>query len=380
MPDQLDDDSRIRITHGGPFHELMSALRLRKRGRRAFAFVCLAWAIPLLLACTAGDFQGAGQFLHDWGAYAKFLIAPALLTLSERPITFAVDECVSIFFRVPLYASQSKEDALRAIATARERTSAWVPELTCLALAAMASILSAAGMAETASPAWALSGSSLSTAGIWAVAVSNTLYWFLLARLIWKHMVWAGCLSELAACHLRLVVTHPDGHAGLGFLGLYPAGYVLFTFAVSSVAAAGVGHVIQNQAVTPGLFTIVCAIWLVIVAGYFALPLVSIASRLADLKRRTLLLSMAKATDFERWNERAIFGDNILDDEAEPEASEYHDVRPVWSAALKTSVLLLNRSNALPVLVPALLPMLAVGAFFLPYAQLWPMVKRLLLL
>ncbi|WP_246710016.1 hypothetical protein [Rhizobium leguminosarum] len=36
--------------------------------------------------------------------------------------------------------------------------------------------------------------------------------------------------------------------------------------------------------------------------------------------------------------------------------------------------------NVLPVLVPALLPMLVVGASYLPYSQLGPIVKRLLLL
>ncbi|MGO7455851.1 hypothetical protein ACC684_14260 [Rhizobium ruizarguesonis] len=216
--------------------------------------------------------------------------------------------------------------------------------------------------------------------GFWCLAVGNTVYWFLLTRLIWKHVIWCLFLSSVASCHLRLVVTHPDGHGGLGFLGYYPAGYGPFTLAVSSVFAAGVGHVMQDETVTPGLFTAVCGAWLVVVAIYYAVPLVGVAIQVSRLKRKTILLSLSKVTDFERWSERATLGDNVVGDESEPEVAEFHDVKPVYLASLKTSAMLINKGNVLPVLGPALLPMLVVGASNLPYSQLGPIVKRLLLL
>jgi hypothetical protein len=161
-------------------------------------------------------------------------------------------------------------DARQALSNARGRTAAWVPEAGCLLLAAAASMLNANNFLSGSAPGWAASQGSLSLAGLWCLVISNTLYWFLLARLVWKHVVWAGFLSDIRRCHLRLAVTHPDGHGGLGFMGLYPAGYALFTLAVSSVTAAGIGHVMQNDAVTPTLFSIVGAGWLVIVLVYYA--------------------------------------------------------------------------------------------------------------
>ncbi len=71
--------------------------------------------------------------------------------------------------------------------------------------------------------------------------------------MVWKHVVWAGSCRTFVGVISRLAVTHPDGHGGLGFMGLYPAGYTLFTLAVSPVTAAGIGHVMQNDAVTPTL-------------------------------------------------------------------------------------------------------------------------------
>ena len=375
-----DQNTRIRIMHGGPFYNIVSMLGLRKPGWRAFVFGSFCWTMPVLLLLATQGRYGARLFLYDWGAWAKFLIAPILLTLTEKPISFALDECAAILFRTPLVASQSMSDARQALSNARDRTAAWGAEAGCLLLAAAASILNANNFLSGSAPGWAASEGRLSLAGLWCLVVSNTLYWFLLARMVWKHVVWAGFLSDIRRCHLRLAVTHPDGHGGLGFMGLYPAGYTLFTLAVSSVTAAGIGHVMQNDAVTPTLFTIVGAGWLVIVLLYYAMPLAGLAADISRLKRKAVMLSMAKATDFERKQERTLLGENIFADEVEPETEEFRDVKPLYKASLKTSALLINKGNVLPVLVPALLPLLVVGASYLSYSQLGPIVKRLLLL
>ncbi|MBY3075206.1 hypothetical protein HFO71_33520 [Rhizobium laguerreae] len=374
------DDDRLRIMHGGPFYELMTRLGMRKRGWRAFVFAGLCWTIPVLLLLATRGGHGAGLFLHDWGAWAKFLIAPVLLTLAEKPIGFALDECVSMLFRIPLVSSQSMPDARKALRDAGARTAAGFPELVCLGLALAATIFNASTFLGGSAPPWAVGDGSISMTGFWCLAVGNTVYWFLLIRLVWKHVIWCLFLSSVARCHLRLVVTHPDGHGGLGFLSYYPAGYGLFTLAVSSVFAAGVGHVMQRQTVTPGFFAAVCVAWLIVVIIYYCVPLLGAALQVLSLKRKAVLHSLTKVTDFERSSERAILGENALPDEAEPEARELHDVKPIYLASMKTSALLINKGNVLPVLVPALLPMLVVGASYLPYSQLGPIVKRLLLL
>lgn len=371
------DDTRIRIMHGGPFYDLMSSIGLCRRVRRASVFGALCWLVPLLFAFTSGD---AIFFVTDWGVWTKFLIAPVLFTLTEQPIGFTIDKCISVLFRTPLIASQSIDDAEGARVRARRDSTAALPEATCILIAVAASVLNFGRFHAGFAPSWAAAQGNLTWAGIWCVSVSNTLYWFLLTRLVWKHLVWTGFLRRIAKCRLRLAVTHPDGHGGLGLLGLYPTGYGLFTFAVSAVAAAGIGHVMQRETITPMLFTVVCTGWLALVLLYFAVPLASLAIEIARLKQRALILSMAKATAFERRSERAILGENILTDESETEPSEVHDVKPIYQASLKASVLIINKSNVLPVLIPAILPLLVVGASYLSYSQLGPIVKRLLFL
>jgi hypothetical protein len=374
------DDTRVRIMHGGPFYEAMKTLGLRPRGWRAFVFVSVCWTLPLLMSLALQGSQAASGFMHDWGAWAKFLIAPALLTLAEKPISFALDECSTLMFRIPIVTSQSMPDARAALRHARSRTTAMAPEIACILIAIAASALNAANFLDGASPSWAIAEGRMTAAGLWCIAISNTLYWFLLCRLAWKHLVWAGFLSALARCRLRLAITHPDGHAGLGFVGLVPSGSALLTLAVSSVVAAGVGHVMQHETVTPTSFTVVCAGWLAVVLLYHALPLAGLSAQIARLKRKAVMQSLSKATDHERETERSILGENIISDEAEAGSGTTADVATIYQASLKASALLLNRKTVLPVLVPALLPLLLVGASYLSYSQLGPIAKRLLLL
>ncbi|WIE41664.1 hypothetical protein G6L16_024000 (plasmid) [Agrobacterium tumefaciens] len=375
------DDDRLRIMHGGPFSDLMGRLGLKKRGRRALVFAMVCWVAPLLLLLINHGSSGAAIFLRDCGAWAKFLIAPSLLTLAERPISFAIDECLSILLRVPIVTSTSLPDIRKALEAARERTTSGTAELLCVVLAVTATVVNATTFVEGVAPAWAMFDGDLSASGAWSLIVGNTVFWFLLSRLVWKHVVWWRFLQSLGRCRLRLAVTHPDGHAGLGFLGLYPAGYGLFTLAASSVLAAGVGHVMQRQEVTPALFTTVCVIWLVVVTFYFAIPLNGVGLQISRLKRDTILLSLTKAADFERWNERKLLGRNVFEDNEENAPPEnFNDVKPFYGASLRTSPFLLNKKSILPILFPALLPLLVAGTAFLPYSELGPIVKRLLLL
>lgn len=49
----------------------------------------------------------------------------------------------------------------------------------------------------------------------------------------------------------------------------------------------------------------------------------------------------------------------------------------LFPPAVKTSALLINKGNVLPLLLPALIPLLICGAVFLFYTKLGPIVKRL---
>lgn len=110
----LDDDVRRRIMHGGPLYGMLEAIGLRGGVKRAFVLMGLCWVVPVLLLWQGPDPRGVKPFVEDWGAWSKFLVAPVLLTLAEKPIGFALDQCTSLVFRIPVVASQSMQDARKA--------------------------------------------------------------------------------------------------------------------------------------------------------------------------------------------------------------------------------------------------------------------------
>lgn len=65
-----------------------------------------------------------------------------------------------------------------------------VPELLFLTLAIAASCLNLASFLDAGEPSWAAHEDDLTLAGIWMLVAGNRLFWFLLTRLFWKHLVW----------------------------------------------------------------------------------------------------------------------------------------------------------------------------------------------
>jgi hypothetical protein len=206
------------------------------------------------------------------------------------------------------------------------------------------------------------------------------MFWFLLARALWRHIIWGSLLARLAALDLRLVATHPDKHGGIGFVGTYPNAYVTFTIATSCVLAATIAHQILHEVFTITSFGALMALWLVVVYLFFGIPLAAFAVTLSDLKARTLRAASRQATEFQRLTERSTLGENIAPDDGASAATDVADPMKFYDAIGKLSPLLITRSTLLPVTLVALMPLAAVGATQLPFKALLPVVKRLLML
>ncbi|MGV1793684.1 hypothetical protein [Rhizobium sp. A37_96] len=361
-----------------PFSRVMVGLGLRSHTRRISALVTTSFGVPLLLLLFAADIRHVTSFLTDWGVISKFLVGTMLLAIADRPITRSQSSCAEILILVPIVASVSARDATAAIDRAEAKASALLPELACVALAATASVANARHVLAGNDPAWAAGETGAVIVAIWCIAVSNTLFWFLFTRVIWKHLIWTELMFALARCPLRLVASHPDGRGGLGFVGAYPSGYWPFILSAGCVTASAVGHALQHQSVTPATFTIVCGVWLAFVAGFFGAPTASLAVQVhhfkSDMLRRCLEPLVLSLQAAER---NVLDGDAASDIDEEGKASA-EEVSALYKAALKLSPVLFDRHDLLSVFVPALLPMLLVGGSFLSFAQLGPIAKRLL--
>ncbi|MEI2297003.1 hypothetical protein [Ensifer sp. MJa1] len=394
--DAAPSDRHARIadflaSHGGPFYELQSRLKLLhanalQSGKRAVLFVALAWGMPFLLglpgSLSLDPSQGA--YLTDPGPWAKFFIAIAAFVLAEQQVERGLRIKLGQFARAPLIAPTSMPAAAEAVSDALRRRDSPLAELVCLAMAAFAALLSFLNFHTSDVSFWAVrhtaDGNTITAAGWWSICVSLPLFVFLFLRGVWRHVVWAQLLRRIARLELRLVAAHPDGKGGLGFLSQYPNAYAFFVFGMSAAIAAAVMKHLLQESLSMTTFTMIMSGWLAIVIAFFAYPLSAFSQPLARLKEAGLLMLGVQATRFHRAAERKVLGRNVLADPTPEPNDEIADPSKLFDTTNKLSSMLISRAAVVPVAAAALIPFAVAGATRLPYKEVFSVLKKLLLL
>ncbi|KQV30141.1 hypothetical protein ASE23_08535 [Rhizobium sp. Root73] len=381
-------------SRGGPFYELQSRLGLLQErtlqvGRRAVIFIGLAWLVPLLLGLPHSlSFDAANglPYLLDAGAWAKFFVAIGAFMLAEQQVEQRLRAKLQQVTVAPIVAPSSLSQAAQAVNQALKRRDSRVAEAVCLVNAIIAAGIALRHLLTVDTSSWAVAAApganSITLAGWWFVIVSMPLFWFLVMRGLWRHFVWSLLLRKLARLELRLVSTHPDGRAGLGFLGDYPNAYATFIFGMSCAVAAAVGQNLLHETASMTNITILMVSWLLIVLALFAFPLSAFSKPLSDLKKATLVVLGAQATQYHRLSERKLTGFNVVANNV-AEAEQFQDVvdpSKQFDTTRKLSTLLMNRAAVIPVSAAALLPFAIVASTRVPFKDVFDLVKKLLLL
>lgn len=383
------------IAHGGPFYALQERLGLLhadalQAGRRALLAVGIAWGVPLLLAALAGHAwdgaPGSRPFLLDLGAWARFLVAVGVLVLSERAVERRLRFIQRQFLEAPLLAPASVPAAGIALLQALRRRDSHLAELAILVTAILITIMAAGLKLDSDASAWLAQpgpdgAPHFTLAGWCAVSVSAPLFWFLTLRWLWRHLVWALLLRDIAGLELRLVATHPDGYGGLGFIGEYPNAFAAFVFALTAVVAAETLQAMAHGKLADAAFPYVMGVWVVFVVVLFALPLAVFKGPLGRLKQDALMGYNAAAIRSERASERRLLGHNIVasaetEAEAQPVAG---DLTKTYAIIRKLGTIPVTKASLLPLGVAAVVPLIAVGVTQMPFKELLKVAKMLLL-
>ena len=391
LTDQIE---RFAIADGGPFVELQQRLGLLEAKaaaapRRAAILVAIAFGVPLVLAVLGGHAWGPAAerpFLLDWGIWARFVVAIAVFVLMERMVNERLRVHLRQFAETPLLAPGAMPAAAEAVSRALRRRDLPLAELVCVVLAYAITFGGTVALRGSATTAWLVEGADatlgLSAAGWWVMLVSNPLFWFLLLRWLWRHFVWALLLRDIASLELRLVVTHPDGLGGLAFIGQYPNAFAALVFAMSAVLGAAVANAFQHDALELAGYGYMMGTWLTMVLALFGLPLFAFHRPLVALKRQALLAATAAATRHFRAAERATLGGNLAaaadaDDKA---VADIPNPTAIYAAAKNLRTLPFSREALVPVAAAALVPLVLAGSTRLPFAELWKIARKLLLL
>jgi hypothetical protein len=387
------DATDFLIARGGPFYEVQSRLNLLHRhnlaaGRRAALYAAIAWLPLALLSFVQGTAIGEFEerpFLLDFSAYTRFLLAVVIFVLMEPLAERRLQRLASYFVESGLVTRQQLPAAAAAFVKALQRRDSRTAELVALVIAYALSYAMIRANQTIAPQSWlsALQDGAvhLSLAGWWCLLISAPLFLFLLARWIWRFVVWGLLLGDLAKLDLQLAAMHPDRTGGLAFISEYPPVFSAFVFALSSVFAAAAAKAILHAHMDFHIFLYVMAAWLVLIIVLFVLPLTAFMRPLGEFKKRTLLESSALAERANRAIEQRWLGHarEQKDAPAPADSPSRSDLATVYEAARKMKSLPLSKASVLPLAIAVLVPMVGVGATQLPIKEVFKFASRLLI-
>jgi hypothetical protein len=355
-----------RLGEGGLLRRVEAACHLT-RVRSQIVWAVLVTYVPIaLLSLLVEARTGVREPLFYHAAvHVRLLVAvPILLTLDHvfPKICRKVLELLIEQDFIPLDALPRFERTLR---TAVRSTDSALPELILALFAATVGIATVMGHVPVIG---FTHRTPLSPAQVWYALLDVPLFQFLLWRSLWRWVVWARVLFNLARIPLQLVCTHPDRCGGIAFLRLPSIDYcAMLLFAASSVVCSEWGSYFEFGS------SLATFKPLLIVFGAFATllafgPLLLFGPLLAHVRRAGLLEVGGVATDesrrfHRRWIEGKDRGGRNFGVEVQGLAAAAQTYRETVE---QMRVVMFGKGDMITLLVATLLPSIPVIVMRVP--------------
>ncbi|HTO06644.1 MAG TPA: hypothetical protein VMR86_06260 [Myxococcota bacterium] len=387
-------EEQLALEQGGPAWRIwlrtgLAPTEPKLLVRRALLFAGICWLPLLVLSARDGLAMGDAvrvPFLRDFSAYARFLFAVVLLVLADAAVPARLRRVLLQFREARLIPRETEPGFVAILQKARRHVDSTVAELVVLALAVLAAWSSARRELGSGIATWqALIGvdgmKSLTVAGWWHALVSVPLFQFLFLRWGFRLLVWAQVLARISRLDLRLVATHPDRAAGLGFMALGQSGFAILVLVGSaSLASVLAEDVVYRGATLQSLYPLIGAFALL--ALVFALgPLLAFTPRLAALKREALyeygaLSSRHDAAFRDKWLTLKAEAEELLGNE---DASSLADLTTGYERAKALRPVPIDLQAIAPIILAAALPMIPLIALQVPLVDILKGLARVLM-
>jgi hypothetical protein len=294
-PPPTPPPAEVSFVRGGPFYRVQQALSLIhpdrwNLGRRIALLIIVGW-LPLFLFTAILNPQGLLSLLRDYRIHSRLFIAVPVLLVGELLMETRFRAVMGHIRQAGLLDPSELAYMDAVIAKLIRVRDSFLPEFLILLILIIHTATSYRGLVDTTP--W-LSHSvgadfHLTAAGWYAVIITSSIFQFLLGLGLLKWLLWTFFAYKLSQRNLKLVPTHPDGHGGLGFLGLTASAFAPVAFAASAVIGATWRQDILHHGANLMSFKL-SAIALVVIVALVALgPLVFFVPRLAALRRKGIL-------------------------------------------------------------------------------------------
>jgi hypothetical protein len=346
--------------------------------RRAVFWSLLAWLPIAVWAVTTGRATSAGAnepLLAHFGIHARFLLAVPLFVIGEGVLHARMQHLLPQFLTsgiVPQERMPELRAAVESVARLRDATLPWV--------VIVALVLSGLTLADVVHHAhevdWAVETGAKTTLGFggwWFLYVGRPIFLTLLLAWLWRLVLLFVLMRRIGRLELCLVPTHPDRAGGLGFLATFPGALAPVVFAISAVVAARLAHEVVYHDVTVRSMQLQMGLFVVAAVALFLLPALPLVGPLARTKRRALreygaLVAQHDRLVHERWIEgREVREEALL---AAPELGPVADVAALYGSVREMRTIPLTKAAVAPLVLAAVLPMLAVLSIQVPVRDL----------
>lgn len=306
---------------GGPLYQIWLRSRLARPPldflhRRIAAFVVVCWLPLPILALIGGEFLPAGDgrvpLLYDIEAHVRFLIALPLLIFAELPIHQRLRGVLHQFLARDLVRPADRPRFNVLIERALGLRNSVALEVILLVLVyTVGHWLWMREIALDRANWYAQPGSgslALTLPGTWYAWVSIPLFQFILVRWYLRFFIWSRLLWQISRLDLRMIATHPDHAAGIGFVGNSTYAFGPILFAQGALLSGWIADRVVRSKLTVLDFKVEIALLVVVMVIAILLPLVVFLPRLAEAKRQGrrkygLLASQYTAAFEHKWIE-----------------------------------------------------------------------------
>jgi hypothetical protein len=303
-------------------------------------------------------------FLRDFAVHVRFLVCVPLLIVAEVALVGRTKAALKHFVRSGLIQEKDYPAFESVIARALRLRDSPLAEALILGVVVLSVALFRIEYSGWIS-SWQVlvsdAGRVRTLAGWWYLLIAIPLFQFLLARWLWRFLIWSHFLWSVSKMDLQLIPSHPDSAAGLGFLRSAQAKYGVVVFAVSSILAARIGEEILYGGASLLDQKFVIGGYIAMVVIILLAPLLVFTPKLFALKRKGLLEYGVLAGEYtqafhRKWIRReAPEGESLL---GSADIQSLADLGNSFGVVRNMRPLLIDRNTLLPIIAATALPML----------------------
>jgi hypothetical protein len=372
------------LTKGGPFFKLMVRSGLIKPdfahpARRATLLALFLWLPIFILSVLQGlAFDGPVElpFLWDFTVHVRFLICVPLLIIAEVILDVRTRAVVKHFVDSGLVQEKDYAAFESGVRQARTLCDSLVAEAIIVGVVILSVIFMRVeylGSASTWQVLVSEAGRTRTLAGWWYLLVGIPFFQFLLARWLWRFLIWSHFLWNLSKMDLRLVPTHPDLAAGLGFLSPAQAKYAIVVVPLSAVIPAKIGEEILYGGASLLDYKFIIGGYVVLMLIVLLAPLLVFTPKLFAVKRRGLLEYSSLANEYTQAFDRKWIRKEVPEGElllGSADIQSLADLGNSFAFVRNMRTFPVDLNGVIPLIMATALPMLPLVLTVYPFDEL----------